>query len=98
MTVMGVLAMSSAACSPEEPTVADLFAEVEGRELSQAELVDAERTANLLCQLEDDVLVTVWSQLDETQLAFQDVVFSRQCPARLDLYARETGRFSSGES
>ncbi len=96
--LIGAVVLLGGCGEPEEPTVADLFAEAEGRTLSESELVDAQRTALLLCQLDADILLELWGRLDEQQLEFQDVVFSRECPDRLPIYAEATGRFSTGDS
>ncbi len=98
VVVLGFTGILAGCGGDDEPTVADLFSEAEGRTLSESELVDAQRTARLLCQLDPAVLTELWGRLDEQQLEFQDVVFSRECPDRLALYAEATGRFSTAES
>lgn len=76
-----------------EPTNADLLAELEGRALTPAEVAQREEIADLLCGLDDEILVRLWAQLKPAQLEFQDFVFVRQCPQRNQLYAEATGRF-----
>ena len=94
-----VLALTSGAVAcndePSEPTAADLLAELEGRSLTPAEVAAREQVGQLLCGLDDAVLLDVWDRLTPTQLEFQDFVFSRQCPERNELYARATGRFAT---
>ena len=92
--------MFAPACSPgdAEPTNAELLAELEGRELTPAEVAQKEQVAELLCRLDDEVLVRIWDQLEPSQLAFQDFVFSRQCGVRNQLYAEATGRFKFEET
>lgn len=87
--------LGAAACSDDEPEItrADLLAEIEGRSLSQAEIEERETVARALCQMEDDVLRTMWAQMDNEQLAFQDFVFTQECGDRNPLYADSTGRF-----
>ena len=47
--------------------------------------------------MEDDVLRTVWANMDSEQLEFQDFVFTQECGNRNGLYAASTGRFTSEE-
>ncbi len=83
-------------CSDSEPelTTAEILSELEGRELTAAELAQREQVAQTLCRLDDTVLVEIWSQLSAKQLEFQDFVFSRECESRSQLYAESTGRFA----
>ena len=83
-------------CSGSEPELSDaeILNELEGRELTTAELAEREQVANTLCRLDDAVLVEVWDQLSAKQLEFQDFVFSRTCDNRSQLYAEATGRFA----
>lgn len=98
MTVLLLTACLSAlaACSDkaEEPTTAQLLAEVEGRPLTPAEVAEREQVAALLCRLDDAVLLEIWDRLEPGQLEFQDFVFVRHCPQRNELYGQATGRFS----
>ncbi len=96
LSLSAVLTTALGACSdpPDEPTTADVLAELEGRALTPAEVAAREQVARLLCGLDDNVLQAVWSKLRPSQLEFQDFVFSRQCPQRNELYAKATGRFS----
>ncbi len=84
------------ACTDDEPerTDAELLSELEGRELSAAELAQREQIAQTLCRLDDRVLTEIWNQLSAQQLEFQDFVFSRACENRSQLYAEATGRFA----
>ena len=84
-----------AACGGDsEPTsLSDALAEAAGHQLSPAEVAQQEEVASLLCGLDDQVLTAIWRQLDQTQLTFQDVVFTRVCPERNALYGEKTGRF-----
>ncbi len=89
------LVLGAAACTraDPEPTNAELLAELEGRTLTPAEVAQREEIADLLCGLDDEILVRLWAQLEPSQLEFQDFVFVRQCPERNQLYAEATGRF-----
>ncbi len=89
-------AMVFAGCSGSEPELSDaeILNELEGRELTTAELAEREQVADTLCRLDDAVLVEVWDQLSAKQLEFQDFVFSRTCDDRSQLYAEATGRFA----
>ena len=88
-----------AACSgsDDEPDRAERLAEIEGRILSEAEIEERAQVAAALCRMTDAVLVELWSQLDNRQLAFQDFVFTQECPERNDLYGRSTGRFTTDD-
>ncbi len=98
MTIAGLLvvSLSLAGCTDDKPELTDaqLLNELEGRELSAAELAEREQVAQTLCRLDDAVLIDVWDQLSVKQLAFQDFVFSRVCERRSQLYAEQTGRFA----
>jgi len=85
------------ACSDDgnEVSRADLLAEIEGRSLSEAEIEEREAVARALCQMDDDVLRSVWASMDSDQLAFQDFVFTQECGDRNALYAASTGRFAA---
>ncbi len=83
----------SCSSSDPEPSTAELLAELEGRELSPAEVAEREQVAQVLCGLDDAVLVELWGRLSVPQLEFQDFVFGRQCPERNALYGQTTGRF-----
>ncbi len=88
------------ACSSSEPettTLEDVLTEIEGREPTPAEVSQREKAAQLLCRLDDRVLVEIWSQMDSEQLQFQDFVFTRRCPDRNPLYAETTERFVTAE-
>ncbi|MEZ5377910.1 MAG: hypothetical protein R2733_15490 [Acidimicrobiales bacterium] len=89
------LALASA-CTNDEPELskAEILSELEGRELTAAELAQKEEVAQTLCRLDDEVLVELWSRLSAKQLEFQDFVFSRECDGRSQLYAETTGRFA----
>ncbi len=86
--------VSACTDDPPEPTTGELLSELEGRELTAAEIAQREQVAQTLCRLDDRVLVEIWSQLSATQLEFQDFVFSRECERRSQLYAEATGRFA----
>lgn len=83
-------------CSDPEPekSTAEILAELEGRELSAAEVAEHEQVAQLLCRLDDAVLIEIWDRLSAQQLEFQDFVFGRECTGRNGLYAEQTGRFA----
>ncbi len=89
------LALVVSCSSEDEPTAAERFAALEGRELTEAEVADRQTTARFLCGLDDAVLRELWSQMDNDQLAFQDVVFTSECGERNPLYAAATGRFTT---
>lgn len=93
------IALTLGACTddPDPPTAAELLAELEGRELTEAEQSEQLETMSMLCALDDAVLVEVWDRLDADQLEFQDIAFSRICPERNQLYASATGRFAAGD-
>lgn len=97
VAAVGVMSISVAACSEDEPelTRADLLAEIEGRSLSEAEIEERNSVARALCQMDDDVLRAVWAEMDNEQLAFQDFVFTQECGDRNPLYADSTGRFAT---
>ncbi len=100
LVVALALAVVVASCggdSEDGDSTEELLEELEGRDLSPAEVAEREEVATLLCGLDDAVLIEVWDQLSPAELAFQDIVFSRTCPERLSLYAAETGRFEVGE-
>ncbi len=90
--------MFGAGCSnqDDEPTTAELLAELEGRVLTPEELAQRNEIADVLCRLEDPVLTAVWDGLSTRQLEFQDIVFGRECPMRLELYRATTGRLAPG--
>lgn len=94
---LSALLILGAACSDDDPEVsrAELLAQIEGRSLSGAEVEEREAVARALCQMEDDVLRTVWANMDSEQLEFQDFVFTQECGDRNALYAASTGRFTS---
>ncbi len=94
-----VIALLGAGCSgqDDEPTTAELLNELEGRALTPEELAQRNEIAQVLCRLDDQVLTTVWDDLSPRQLEFQDIVFSRECPSRLDLYRATTGRLGPGD-
>ncbi len=81
----------------ETSSTEELLEQLEGRDLTPAEVAEREEVAILLCGLDDPVLIEIWTQLNPAELAFQDIVFGRTCPERLDLYAASTGRFVSAE-
>ncbi len=81
-----------------EPTQAELLAEIEGRELTPAEVAEREEVAALLCSLDDAILRKIWAKLDQSDLAFQDFVFGRFCEERSTLYGEATGRFVTESS
>lgn len=93
------LGLVAASCSDPEPekSTAEILAELEGRELSAAEVAEREQVAQLLCRLDDTVLIEIWDRLSASQLEFQDFVFSRACSGRTALYAEQTGRLSLSE-
>ncbi len=95
---VGLLLFSACSTEDPEPTTAELLAEIEGRELTPAELAEREEIAALLCSLDDAVLIQIWNKLDPGELAFQDYVFGRVCTEKSDLYGQRTGRFASEES
>ncbi|MGH1504833.1 MAG: hypothetical protein ACRBI6_14850 [Acidimicrobiales bacterium] len=82
---------------PEPATAAELLEALEGRELSAVEETERLGVMELLCDLDEAVLVELWDRLDDEQLAFQDIAFGRTCPERNTLYAEETGRFATDE-
>lgn len=92
-----VTAVAIAACGGADDgdteSTQDLLEELEGRELSPAEVAERTEVFDLLCGLDDDVLIAVWSELPATDFEFQDIVFTSACPERLPLYAEHTGRF-----
>lgn len=90
------LPLVSAGCSDDEPelTQAELLAEIEGHELTPAEVAEREEVAALLCSLDDQILLDIWSKLEPSELAFQDFVFGRFCEERSSLYGEATGRFA----
>lgn len=91
---LAVLTLASACIGgDDEPSNAELLAEIEGRLLTPAEIAEREERADVLCGLDDDVLIKIWEQLETTQLEFQDFVFGRHCQERNQLYADATGRF-----
>lgn len=92
-------AWAIAACSDDEepPSTAELLNELEGRELSPAEVAERQQVAELLCRLDDAVLTQIWDRLSTPQLEFQDFVFGRVCQDRSALYAEVTGRFIVNE-
>ncbi len=98
--LLGGLAVSATltltACSTDEaaPTPEELLAALEGRELTAAEQSEQLQILDLLCTLDDDVLIALWDKLDDDQLAKQDIAFGITCPERNQLYAEATGRFA----
>ncbi len=73
------------ACGSDEvsgPTDAELLAAIEERTLTPAEVASKLETADLLCSLDNDVLLRIWRQLEPDQMAFQEFVFTRRCPER----------------
>lgn len=94
---LGLVLLGGCSNEPEPPTAAELLAELEGRELTAVELAEQEEVFSFLCTLDDDVLLSVWSQLDEPQLERQDIAFGVVCPQRNALYAEATGRFATAE-
>lgn len=88
-----VVAACGGADDGETESTQDLLEELEGRPLSPAEVAERTEVFDLLCGLDDDVLVAVWSELSPADFEFQDIVFTSACPERLPLYAEETGRF-----
>lgn len=94
------LLLLGSACSDDEPeqTAEELLAEIEGRTLTPEEIDQRQEVAELLCVLDDEVLLEIWSELDAPDLAFQDYVFTRVCQDRNALYGQATGRFTTGET
>ncbi len=95
------LTLGAAACGGEEEpelTFEDLLVELEGRQLTLAEVSERAEVGATLCQLDDQILDELWQQLDEDQLDFQDIVFATLCPERAILYAGHTGRFVTEEA
>ncbi len=92
-----VFALVATACGADDGTESEstqeLLEELEGRPLSPAEVAERTEVADLLCGLDDPVLMAVWDELTPSDFEFQDIVFSRTCPERLSLYAGHTGRF-----
>ena len=99
VAVLMAISLGAGACSDDEPELsrAELLAEIEGRTLSEAEIEEREEVARALCSMDDDVLRSVWANMDSEQLAFQDFVFTQECGDRNPLYASSTGRFASEE-
>lgn len=98
LLLVAVLGLGACTRSDPEPTTAELLAEIEGRELTEAEVAQRQEVADLLCGLDDEVLRRIWDQLEPSQLEFQDFVFGRHCQTRNRLYAEETGRFRFEDS
>lgn len=76
-------------CSDDTPVERSFKDDLElrlGRELSPAEVVEFKDSAELLCELDLDVLKEVWTELDEDQFAFQTFVFTEECPERESAY------------
>ncbi len=99
LAIFLVLLLVAAACSNPEPEItrAELLAEVEGRELSEAEVEERTQVMQALCRMDDAVLLEMWSEMNNEQLAFQDIVITEECPQRINLYATATGRFVADE-
>jgi len=95
--VIAVIALAGCSDEPDDASRAELLAEIEGRSLSEAEINEREEVARALCQMDDDVLRSVWANMDSDQLAFQDFVFTQECGDRNALYAESTGRFATSE-
>ncbi len=93
VAALAFVAVSCGSDGEDEASTEELLEQLEGRDLSPAEVAEREEVATLLCGLDDQVLIEIWGQLDTAEFAFQDIVFSRTCPERLSLYAAETGRF-----
>lgn len=96
----GLIGSTVAACSeePVEQTVAEMLAEIEGRELTPAEVAERQEVADFLCGVDEQVLELMWKDMTRSQLEFQDFVFGQTCRERGDAYAQATGRFSSGDT
>ncbi len=96
----GLIGSTVAACSeePVEQTVAEMLAEIEGRELTPAEVAERQEVADFLCGVDEQVLELMWKDMTRSQLEFQDFVFGQTCRERGDAYAQATGRFTSGDT
>lgn len=94
------LAVTAASCSKEDPapTAAEVLAEIEGRELTPAEVAEKQEVAQLLCGIDDEVLVRIWDKMSTSELEFQDWVFGQVCRERAPLYGDATGRFDTSGS
>ncbi len=97
---VGLIGFATAACSeePVEQTVAEMLAEIEGRELTPAEVAERQEVADFLCGVDDQVLRLMWKDMTRSQLEFQDFVFGQACRGRSEVYAAATGRFSAGDT
>ncbi len=91
--------MSACSDQPEtELTVETQLEALAGEDLTPAEIARQVEIASTLCGMSDDVLVAIWDQLDEGQLAFQDFVFGSHCPERSVTYGLATGRTLTPEA
>lgn len=97
---VGLMGFTFAACAeePVEQTVAEMLAEIEGRELTPAEVAERQEIADFLCGVDDQVLRLMWEDMTRSQLEFQDFVFGQACRERSDVYAQATGRFSASDT
>lgn len=99
--LVAALLVAAAGCGSDEepePTFEERLAQLEGQALTPAEVAGRVEVGETLCRLDESVLDHIWLQLDEDQLAFQDLVFSMLCPDRAIEYAGHTGRYVTEEA
>ncbi len=98
---LGIAAILIASCgdAPElELSVETQLEALAGEDLTPAEIARQIEIAGALCGMSDEVLVAIWDQLDDAQLAFQDFVFGSHCPERSVTYGLTTGRTLTPEA
>jgi len=79
-----------------ELTVEEQLEAIAGKPLLASDVAELLSTADELCRLDDRFVQSVWSQLEDEKMAFQEWVFTEHCSKRSDTFTDYTATSIAG--